>query len=77
MVQRVAVACAHLEEALCVLKDAGQPPLNAGLEQQIRDALADLKPDCTLEHLKVSSCIFQRERFYLKDALLPDWSKEL
>ncbi len=55
--QKVALGCAHLEEALCLLKDAGQPPISPILEQEIQEALVDFKPDCTLEHLKVSlSC---------------------
>ncbi len=51
--QKVALGSAHLEEALCLLKDAGQPPVSPILEQEIQEALADFKPDCTLEHLKV------------------------
>lgn len=51
--QKVALGSAHLEEALCLLKDAGQPPVSPILEQEIQEALVGFKPDCTLEHLKV------------------------
>ncbi|EIE24067.1 hypothetical protein COCSUDRAFT_65723 [Coccomyxa subellipsoidea C-169] len=51
--KKVALGSAHLEEALCLLKDAGQPPVSPILEQEIQEALADFKPDCTLEHLKL------------------------
>ena len=54
--QKVALGSAHLEEALCLLKDAGQPPVSPILEQEIQEALVDFKPDCTLEHLKVAIC---------------------
>lgn len=52
--QKVGLGSAHLEEALCLLKDAGQPPVSPILEQEIQEALVDFKPDCTLEHLKVA-----------------------
>ncbi|CAL8462399.1 g1932 [Coccomyxa elongata] len=51
--KKVALGSAHLEEALCLLKDAGQPPVSPILEQEIQEALVDFKPDCTLEHLKL------------------------
>ncbi|KAK9906858.1 hypothetical protein WJX75_009282 [Coccomyxa subellipsoidea] len=51
--KKVGLGSAHLEEALCLLKDAGQPPVSPILEQEIQEALVDFKPDCTLEHLKL------------------------
>ena len=36
-----------------LLRDAGQPPVAPVLEAEIAEALADLKPGCTLEHLQV------------------------
>jgi hypothetical protein len=54
-VQQVALGCARLEEAACALREAGQPPVAPVLEAEIAEALADLKPACTLEHLQARS----------------------
>ena len=52
----MAAGCARLEEAAALLRDAGQPPVSPVLEAEISEALADLKPACTLEHLQVRPC---------------------
>ena len=60
--QQVALGCARLEEAASLLHDAGQPQVSPILEQEIAEALAELKPACTLEHLQVSAPLFQQQR---------------
>lgn len=48
-----------MEEALLLLHDGGAPPLAPALQQEIRDSLHDLKPQCVLDHLKVAVPPFQ------------------
>ena len=50
---RVATACLHLSKAQRYLRDAGRPPIIAGLEQDIDRLLERLVARCTLEHLSL------------------------
>ncbi len=43
-----------MEEALVLLNDGGAPPLAPALQQEIKESLQDLKPQCVLDHLKVN-----------------------
>ncbi len=58
----MAAGCAHLQEANCLLRDAGPPPLSEVLEQEIEQALEKYKPACTLEHLKVPLAAVEQSR---------------
>jgi hypothetical protein len=42
-----------MEEALLLLREAGNPPLAADLAEEIEASLEELKPDCALDQLKV------------------------
>ncbi|DBB13664.1 TPA: hypothetical protein ACH3X3_000683 [Trebouxia sp. C0006] len=53
-VQQVSAGCARMEEALMLLNDGGAPPLAPALQQEIHDSLQDLRPQCILDHLKLS-----------------------
>jgi len=48
---KVALGCARLEEALAVLRSAGEPVLSPDLVSQVEDALAKLIPHSLLEQL--------------------------
>lgn len=48
------MGCAHLEEALSLLEEAGMTPGSSKLATEIQKGLQDLKPHCLLEHLKVA-----------------------
>lgn len=50
---QVGLGCAHLEEALGLLEEAGFPPGMSKLASEIQEGLRELKPHCVLEHLKV------------------------
>ena len=59
MAVQVSAGCAHMEEALLLLHDGGAPPLAPALQQEILDSLHDLKPQCVLDHLKVTISPFK------------------
>ena len=46
-----------MEEALLLLNDGGAPLLAPALQQDIQESLHDLKPQCVLDHLKVSATL--------------------
>lgn len=45
-----------------LLNDGGAPPLAPALQQEIHDSLQDLRPQCILDHLKVSYSLSADER---------------
>lgn len=47
-----------MEEALVLLSDGGAPPLAPALQEEIQASLQDLRPQCILDHLKVSLFTF-------------------
>ncbi len=58
----MATGCARLEAAAALLADAGAPAVAPQLEAEIADALGDLQPAATLEHLQAGPqpCVLQR-----------------
>ncbi len=50
---QIRLGCAHLEEALALLGQAGLTGGMSKLAVEIREGLRQLKPDCLIEHLKV------------------------
>ena len=54
---QIGLGCAHLEEALTLLEDAGFSPGMSKLASEIQEGLRELKPHCVLEHLKVCSLL--------------------
>ena len=51
---QVSAGCARMEEALVLLSDGGAPPLAPALQEEIQASLQELRPQCILDHLKVS-----------------------
>jgi hypothetical protein len=49
------LGCAHLEEALALLEEAGLAGGMSKLATEIQEGLRQLKPDCLIEHLKVNT----------------------
>ena len=54
---QIGLGCAHLEEALTLLEEAGFSPGMSKLASEIQEGLRELKPHCVLEHLKVCSLL--------------------
>jgi len=52
---QIRLGCAHLEEALALLDQAGLTGGMSKLAVEIQEGLRQLKPDCLIEHLKVRS----------------------